>query len=90
MASDPHLRHYPERLRESASRAAHGPVRPPLTACLGSTASFPRLRAASQLAKLSRVKATPHTFVPTEAARSPQSRPASVGTSSCTSTGGAA
>ena len=57
MASNPHLRHNPERLRLSASWATHGPVRSQLPAFLGSITSFPRPLTTSQLARLGRERA---------------------------------
>jgi hypothetical protein len=52
MASNPHLRQVPERLRVKASALARGPVRLSLLAVL-----VTGLPAASQLARLSRGKA---------------------------------
>ena len=79
MASNPQLRHNPERLRFSASRDTHGPAPSPLLAFPGSIARFPRPLTASQLAKLGREKATPHAVFLTERTSSPQSLRASVG-----------
>jgi hypothetical protein len=90
MASNPQLRHNPERLRVSASRVTHGPVQSPLPASLDSIASFPRLLRAPQLAKLSREKATQHAVFLTEGTGSPQSPQASVGEPSCTTEAGVA
>ncbi len=90
MASNPQLRHNPERLRVSASRVTHGPGPSPRLAFLDSVAHFPRPLTASQLAKLGREKALPHAVFLTEATDSPQSRRASVGKPSCTSKAGVA
>ena len=71
MASDPHLRQVPERLRVLASVPHRGPRRLLLLALLliGNTS----LLAATQLARLSREKATAMTDFLTKALGSPQS-----------------
>ena len=83
MASDPYLRQVPERLRVLASVLKRGPVRLPLLAFLDSITCFPRLLAASQLARLSHEKATPHAVFLTKAGGPPQGRRAFVGKPSC-------
>lgn len=90
MASNPQLRHHPERLRAAASRVAHGPVRAPLRASPGSIAGFPRPFASSRLAKLGRERATAHAVFPTGGMDSPQGPHASVGGAPCTIQAGVA
>ena len=83
MASDPYLRQVPERLRDLASVLKRGPARLLHLAFLDAVAHFPRLLAASQLARLSPEKATPHAVFPTNAGGPPQGRRAFVGKPSC-------
>jgi hypothetical protein len=73
MASNPHLRQVPERLRVLASVPNRGPVRL-LQLALVLLIGTIRLLAASQLARLSRDKATAMTVFLTKALGSPQSR----------------
>ena len=57
MASNPHLRQVPERLRVKASALTHGPARLSLLALRMLIGLSTGLPAASQLARLSRGKA---------------------------------
>ena len=75
MASNPQLRQVPERLRVLASVPQRGPGRLPLLALV----LLNGLLAASQLARLSRDKATAKTVFLTRALGSPQSRASLVG-----------
>jgi hypothetical protein len=71
MASNLHLRQYPERLRISALRPLRGPVRKPLLAFL-LVALFTGLLAASQLASFRSDEAPKRAIFLTEALGSPQ------------------
>jgi hypothetical protein len=77
MASNPHLRQVHRRLRFFASLAQRGPVSSLLLAVV-LPSGFINLLAASQLAKLSREKASSRTVFLTTTHVSPQSRSSQV------------